>query len=68
MTLKCYYEKIPQRNAPRSEFIQRVALRCGVSAQTVRNWCLYGIKPQSYQHVKVLCEMTGLTEEELWEQ
>ena len=67
MTLKCYYNNLPWRITPRKEFIDRISQECGVSTQTVRNWCLYGIKPMSYEHVKVLMRVTGLKEDELWE-
>ena len=65
-TLKCYYESLPSRKTPRKEFITEVSARCGVSEQTVRNWCLYDIKPQNFMHIKVLSEMTGIKEEDLW--
>jgi len=67
MTLKSYYETLSMCKSPLQEFVDIVTERCGVSGQTVRNWCLYGIKPQSYAHVKVLMDITGLTEDELWE-
>lgn len=67
MTLKEYYSSLPPRNAPRNEFVKEVARRCEVTEQTVRNWCIYGIRPRLYEHVKVLMELTGLEEGELWE-
>lgn len=66
MTLKGYYESLPLRVAPRNTFLEKISERCGVSKQTVRNWCLYGIKPHSYEYVKVLVEVTGIKEEDLW--
>lgn len=66
MTLKDYFDGLPMRKAPRKEFIDAVAARCGVSEQSVRNWCIYGMKPQDFKHVKVLSEMTGIKEEDLW--
>lgn len=67
MTLKGYYEAIPLHSAPRKAFIRRVMEECGVSEQTVRNWCLYGIQAQSREHVKALSRLTGIKEENLWE-
>lgn len=67
MTLKGYYKRLPQRNAPRLDFLTEVANRCGVTITTARNWCLYGIKPMSHEHVEVLVELTGISEEDLWE-
>jgi hypothetical protein len=66
MTLKGYYASLSKRRSPRYEFISEVVKRCHVSEQTVRNWILYGIKPQQKQHVEVLCELTGIKEEDLW--
>ena len=68
MTLKGYFAALPLHNSPRKDFIKEVSGRCGVSEQTVRNWCLYGIKPQNFMHVKVLSEMTGIQEEDLWQE
>lgn len=66
MTLKDYYSSLPKRKSPRKEFVQEVSARCGVSEQTVRNWCIYGMLPQDFRHVKVLSEITGIKEEDLW--
>ena len=66
MTLKGYYNSLPVHSAPRYELLKAIADRCEVSIQTARNWCLYGIKPRSYMHVKVIVELTGLNEEQLW--
>ena len=66
ITLKGYYENLPLRQAPRNDFIQTVAEKCNVTPQTVRNWCIYGMKPQDYKHVLILSELTGIKAEELW--
>lgn len=66
MTLKCYYNQIPMHSAPRKDFIKRVSNKCGVSENTVRNWCIYGMRPKDYAHVRILSEMTGINEDELW--
>ena len=66
LTLKDYYSALPKRKSPRKDFVQEVSERCGVSEQTVRNWCIYGMKPQDFRHVKILAEITGIKEEELW--
>lgn len=66
LTLKDYYSSLPKRKSPRKDFVQEVSERCGVSEQTVRNWCIYGMKPQDFRHVKVLSEITGIREDDLW--
>ena len=66
MTLKDYFASIPKYTSPRKDFVALVSEKCGVSEQTVRNWCLYGIKPSDYRHVKILSDATGIREDELW--
>lgn len=66
ITLKGYYQLLPVRSAPRYDFITEVARRCKVREQTVRNWILYGMKPQQHIHVEILSELTGINEEDLW--
>lgn len=65
-TLKGYFEALPKHKSPRKDFIMEVCKRCSVSEQTVRNWCIYGMKPQDFKHVKVLSDLTGIKEEDLW--
>lgn len=67
ITLRGYYQQLPLRNAPRYDFISEIARRCKVTEQTVRNWVLYGVKPQQHVHIEILCEVTGINEEDLWE-
>lgn len=40
MTLNDYYRMLPERTweAPKANFIRKVARACGVSEMTVRNW------------------------------
>ena len=66
LTLKGYYKKLPIRNAPRYDFIKEVSSKCHVTLNTVRNWVLYGIKPQQRCHVEILSRLTGIKEEDLW--
>lgn len=66
MTLKGYYESLPLRKAPRKEFLKLVTEKCAVSEQTARNWCIYGMRPQNFMHVRILSELTGINEEDLW--
>ncbi len=66
MTLKGYFKLLSEQKTPLQAFICEVMAQTGKSEQTVRNWCLYGIKPQSYADVKVLVRLTGIEEDELW--
>lgn len=66
LTLKGYYQRLPFRSAPKYDFITEVSRRCKVTEQTVRNWILYGMKPQQHIHIEILSELTGINEEDLW--
>ena len=63
--LKEFYNALDTKS-PRRSFIKRVAERCGVTEESVKNWVFRGIKPQRYTYVRILEEETGLKENELW--
>lgn len=66
MTLRGYYEGLPYANCPKTDFINEIASKTGVTSSTVRNWIFYGIKPANENHIKVLVEVTGIPASELW--
>lgn len=66
MTLKGYYKQLPDSVHPKTDFINRVVCRTGVSVQSVRNWVIYGMKPSNPEWVKVLSEETGIPVKNLW--
>ena len=66
MTLQGYYENLPDAEYPKTNFINSVVSKTGVSAATVRNWIFYGMKPANENHIKVLVEVTGIPANELW--
>lgn len=67
LTLRGYYDGLPTSVNPKTKFINEVIFKTGVSANTVRNWVRYGMRPTDPNHVKVLVELTGIPEENLWE-
>ena len=67
MTLKGYYSQLPDANHPKTDFVNEVAMEAGVSAATVRNWVIYGMRPQNKSHVEILSRKTGIPVENLWE-
>lgn len=67
ITLQGYYEKLPEAEYPKTNFINTVVSKTGVSTATVRNWIFYGMKPANDKHINVLVELTGIPAEELWE-
>lgn len=66
MTLKGYYESLPASTNPKTQFVNEIIRRTGVSSATARNWIYYGMKPSNPNHVKILTEITGIEEEDLW--
>lgn len=66
MTLKSYYKQLPGPTYPKKQFVHEIALRCGVTLATAKNWILYGFKPANEEHIKVLSELTGINPDDLW--
>lgn len=67
ITLRGYYESLPDASCPKTDFINKVASKTGVTSSTVRNWIFYGMKPANEKHIMALTEITGIPEKELWE-
>jgi hypothetical protein len=67
MTLRSYYQSLPDASYPKTSFINEVVKETGVSAPTVRNWINYGMRPSKQEYVDVLVRLTGIEESELWE-
>lgn len=66
MTLKGYYQSLPSSTHPKTEFINEITKRTGVSFTAARNWVIYGMKPNNPKHVSALSEITGISPEDLW--
>jgi len=66
MTLKEFYNSIPEQTAPKTDFITKVAKELDVSEQTVRLWSYGRTKPRSPEHLRKLSEITGIPEDELF--
>jgi hypothetical protein len=67
MTLTDYYEKLPKLVAPKTDFVRRVATRCGVETGTVRFWIKGRSKPCNPEHLSILSEETGIPAEDLFQ-
>ena len=67
MTLKGYYQNLPDATHPKTEFCTRIMIECGVSFTSARNWVTGMTKPTNPEHIQKLSEMTGIPVEELWE-
>jgi hypothetical protein len=66
MTLRGYYESLPDATCPKTDFINEIASKTGVTSSTVRNWIFYGMKPANENHIGVLVEITGIPADKLW--
>ncbi len=68
MTLADYYDGIPAFNTPKKEFIDEICKRCEVNENTARNWVANRVRPQKKSHYRILSELTGIPEENLFPQ
>lgn len=68
ITLQGYYENLENATYPKTEFVNRVAFRTGVTTSTVRNWIAGRTKPEKPEHIQILVEETGIPAEELWKE
>lgn len=66
MTLRGYYDSLPEASYPKKEFVKEVMRRTGMSDSAVRMWIKYGMRPANPQHRLVLSDMTGINEDDLW--
>jgi transcriptional regulator with XRE-family HTH domain len=66
MTLQSYYEALPKAVAPKTEFVERIAKKCGVRTNTVRFWVKGITRPSNPEHLEILAEETGIEVEELF--
>lgn len=67
MTLTSYYNNLPVASAPKTEFIKCVSSRCNLDPYTVRLWVKGKAKPRNPEHIKILAEVTGICETNLFE-
>lgn len=67
MTLKGYYSQLLDASHPKTDFMNEIAIEAGVSVATVRNWGIYGMRPQRRIYAEILSRKTGIPVENLWE-
>ena len=67
MTLKDYFDAIPEASAPRQEFLKKIMEKTGCPYSTVRSWFVYGFKPREERIIGILQEETGIVPENMWE-
>jgi hypothetical protein len=71
MNLADYYEQLPDLTAPKTEFVSRLAQRCGLKEATVRLWLKGRTQPKrnsvDYDRIlDILAEETGIEKENLF--
>lgn len=68
ITLRDYYMALPKPvvTSEKQRFLERIAERCEVSDTTVRNWCMYGFRPQKQKYIDILSEETGIPARDLF--
>lgn len=68
MNLQDYYQSLDEQKQlpPKIAFLKEVSEQCKVEIATVRNWILYGKRPQNPEHTKYLEQRTGIPASELW--
>ena len=67
LSLKGYYENLPNPVSPRRQLIIDIMQKCNVVESTAFNWVRGKSKPDDPCHIKVLVELTGIAAEDLWE-
>lgn len=67
MTLKGYYESLPESTFPKKDLIFQIMDKCGVSFTTAHNWIKGKTKPQKETYIEKLSEITKIPKEQLWQ-
>ena len=66
MTLAEFYDNLPPRTSPKSDFVREIMASCHVEHVTVRQWVKGKSSPSNPEHRKLLAKVTGVPEEELF--
>lgn len=66
MNLQEYYKNIPEKSAPKSEWIRETARRLNVSEGSVRLWVNGKMRPRDERIYSELSKITGIPENELF--
>jgi hypothetical protein len=60
-----YYEGLPPRTSPKTEFVKEIVASCNVDQCTVKQWIRGKATPANPDHRRLLSKVTGIPEEEL---
>lgn len=67
MTLRGYYDNLPESTFPKKDLISKIMLQCDVSFTTAHNWVKGKTRPQKESYVEKLSEITKIPKEQLWQ-
>ncbi len=67
MTLKGYYDSLPEPTVPKREFVLEIMQKCRVVETTAFNWISGRTRASDPRHLAVLSEITGIKQEDLWQ-
>ena len=66
MNLSEYYEALPPRQSPKTEFVKEIVATCNVDLNTAKLWVRGKTTPSNPDHRRLLSKVTGIPEEELF--
>ena len=66
MTLTEYYNSLPPRTSPKTEFVKEIVATCNVDITTAKYWVAGRTTPGNPEHRRILSSVTGIPEEELF--
>ncbi|OFY43960.1 MAG: hypothetical protein A2X18_07470 [Bacteroidetes bacterium GWF2_40_14] len=66
INLAGYYDNLPEKTSPKTDFVRELAWACNVDAYTVRNWLKGRTKPLNPKHVEIISSITGINAEDLF--
>lgn len=67
MTLKGYYDALPEPTVPKREFVLEIMQKCHVVETTAFNWISGRTRASDPRHLAVLSQITGIKQEDLWQ-
>jgi hypothetical protein len=73
ISLKGYYLSLPERIAPKQRLLEEIQQKCKEKTGTtptmtsIRNWVLYDMRPKNPLYIEAIVEVTGIKEEDLWQ-
>ena len=59
MTLKDYFESLPEDTNPRADFVKQLTKLCDVTDVAARNWCRGDFYPSSEKKHEIIMGLTG---------